>query len=583
MNTPNQLQTAEPRVKLALKKCRQAFVSVGLYSFFINLLMLTGPLFMLQIYDRVLASKSTSTLTALLILVITLFIFLGLLEYTRGRILARIGELFEAELSASAFQAMLDHSLNQKTHIGTEPLRNLQEIRQFIASPGPATLFDLPWTPVYLAVNYALHPWLGIYSMASALFLIILTLINETLSRPALEAYMIKSRASQITAEETRQSAASIKAMGMRDQLFTHWQEIQGTANKASTSLSSYAGFFHALSKAARLALQSGSLALGAWLVIEGNLTAGAMIAASIILTRAMAPIDQSINQWRQFLAARSASKSLTHTLETYRTDEDLMPLPTPKGQVSIEGLVVTAPGERKPLLSGIEFELQPGRALAILGPTGAGKTTLALTLAGIWPPLSGTVRLDGAAIDQWRADEFGRAIGYLPQSVELISGTISQNISRFEVEPDPAAVIHAAKQANVHELILTLKDGYDTLIGNGGEKLSGGQTQRIGLARALYNQPRLIILDEPNANLDAEGEAALERAIIRAKANSQTVIIIAHRPNALKACDLVLFLKDGHQAAFGQRDEILPKILKTPPIEQPDTNQKHHRQPALT
>lgn len=565
MNTTKYQKPRKSQVSQALKKCRSALLSVGFFSMFINLLMLTGPLFMLQVYDRVLASKSQSTLVALLILVAALFVFLGLLELIRTRILARVSDQFSQDLREVTFKATLDHSVKQTASVGTQPIRDLEQVKHFMASPGPSALFDLPWTPLYIAVNFLLHPVLGIFSLCAAVFLIIMSIINEVLSKPRIEESMNKTQRTQITAEEARQNAETLTAMGMQTNVAHRWQEMQNEAGIAQRALSNIASLFQSISKSSRLLLQSCVLAVGALLVIEGQISPGAMIAASIILTRALAPIDQSINQWRNFLGARKAYKRLKLILNHSQTDKDQMPLPEPKGAISVNQLFIGAPGSKTPLLKAIDFSLQPGEALAVLGPTGAGKSCLIRVLSGIWQPLSGTVRLDGAALDQWHPDQLGPAIGYLPQSVELLSGTIKDNIARFTKEPDPEKIIEAAKQANVHNLVLSFKDGYDTFIGDGGEKLSGGQKQRIGLARALYNDPRFVILDEPNANLDAEGEEALTFAINKAKNNGQTVILVAHRPSALKACDKVLFIRDGRQLAFGPRDEVLQKILKSP------------------
>lgn len=576
--TPQPKQNTQ-EVSKAIKACHGAFLSVGLFSMFINLLMLTGPLFMLQVYDRVLASKSQSTLTALLILVVVLFIFLGLLELTRTRILARISEKFNQQLRSKTFKATIDHAIKQTANVGTQPIRDLEQIKQFISSPGPSTLFDLPWTPLYIAVNFALHSILGIFSVCAAVFLIIISVINEIFSKPRIETAMNKSQVSHITAEEARHDAESLTAMGMQSNLATRWQDMQNEANAAQMSLSNITSLFQSLSKSSRLLLQSCVLAVGALLVIEGEITAGAMIAASIILTRALAPIDQSINQWRNFLSARKAYHRLSQTLNQTDFDKEQMPLDEPKGAITVTQLFISAPGNKVPLVKAIDFSLQPGEALAILGPTGAGKSCLTRVLAGIWQPLSGTVRLDGASLDQWHPEQRGPAMGYLPQSVELLSGPIKDNIARFAPEPDPAKIIEAAKQANVHELVLSFKDGYDTIIGNGGQRLSGGQKQRIGLARALYNDPRFIILDEPNSNLDAEGEEALTTAITKAKAKGQTIILVAHRPSALKACDKILFIRQGHQLAFGPRDEVLQKILKSP---EPENNPSTNNIPAL-
>jgi len=565
MNQTKYKNKQPSELSVALQKSRSAFLSVGFFSMFINLLMLTGPLFMLQVYDRVLASKSYSTLTALLVLVIALFIFLGLLEYIRARILSQISEKFSADVREITFKATLDHSVKQTASIGTTPIRDLDQIKQFIGSPGPAILFDLPWTPLYLGVNFILHFILGIFSLCATIFLIIISVINEIMSKPRIEEAMTKAQRSQIIAEEARHNAQSLTAMGMQTNVSNRWQAMQAETGKAQMALSKLANLFQSISKSSRLLLQSCVLAVGAFLVIQGKISPGAMIAASIILTRALAPIDQSIAQWRNFLGARKAYNRLQAILNHSQTSKDQMALPEPKGAISVSQLFVSAPGSKTPLLKALEFSLQPGEALAILGPTGAGKSCLTRVLSGIWAPLSGTVRLDGASLDQWHPDQLGPAIGYLPQSVELLSATIKDNISRFTPDPDPTMIIEAAKQANVHDLVLSFEDGYDTLIGDGGEKLSGGQKQRIGLARALYNEPKFIILDEPNANLDSEGEEALAFAISKAKNNGQTVILVAHRPSALKVCDKVLFIREGRQVAFGPRDEVLQKILKKP------------------
>ena len=557
-------------VSTTLKACRGAFASVGLFSMFINLLMLTGPLFMLQVYDRVLASKSLSTLTALLILVAALFIFLGLLELTRTRILARISEKFSQRLQATTFKATLDHAVRQTANIGTQPLRDLDQVKHFIASPGPATLFDLPWTPLYIAVNFLLHPMLGYFSIGAVILLIIITSLNEALSKDKIDEQMTITQTAHITAEEARANAESLTAMGMQSNLATNWQTVQNQVTNAQLALTNTASLFQSLSKSTRLLLQSCILALGALLVIENSITPGAMIAASIILTRALAPIDQAITQWRAFIGARKAYHRLKLVFDDSQTEHDKMPLPEPKGEIAVEQLFVAAPGTNTPLLKGVNFTLEPGEALAILGPTGAGKSSLSRALAGIWPTLSGNVRLDGATLEQWHPEQIGPAIGYLPQAVELLTGTIKDNIARFEQNPNPEKIIEAARQANVHNLVLSFKDGYDTTIGNGGVKLSGGQKQRLGLARALYNDPAFIILDEPNANLDSEGEEALAEAIVKAKNNQQTIIIVAHRPSALKVCDKVLFIRDGHQLAFGPRDEVLNKILQSPEQNKP-------------
>lgn len=529
---------------------------------FINLLMLTGPLFMLQVYDRVLASKSVSTLTALVILVAALFTFLGLLELVRTRILARIADKISQDLRASTLEATINHAIRQTPNVGTQPIRDLDSIKNFISSNGPSTLFDLPWTPIYLGVNFLLHWVLGVFSVIAAIFLIILSVINEILTKSRTDDAMTAAVKTTIIAEETRQNAEILKAMGMEKNIQSRWEVLQQAASNAQLTLSNLSSIFTTISKSSRMFLQSCTLAIGAVLVIDQAISPGAMIAASIILTRALAPIDQSIAQWRNFANARKAYTRLKTFLGDESDQTEQILLPTPLGKITVEKLYVGAPGSKTPILKGLDFTLKPGEVLGVLGPTGAGKSCLARALIGTWLPLNGAVRLDGARLDQWNPVQLGPAMGYLPQTVELLTGTIRENISRFSPEPDNEKIITASIKANVHELILSLPAGYDTLIGEGGHQLSGGQKQRIGLARALYNDPCYIILDEPNSNLDAAGEAAVTSAIADAKEHNQTVVVVAHRPSALQVCDKVLFMREGVQLAFGPRDEVLAKIL---------------------
>lgn len=552
-------------VRTALTRSRHAFAHVALFTMFINLLMLTGPLFMLQVYDRVLASKSHATLLALFGLVLMLFAFLGLLEFVRSRVLAGIAEKFSDSLNRPVFTATIDRAISNPATASTMPIRDVETIRQFIASPGPASLFDLPFAPLYIAVNFLLHPLLGYFSLAAAGFLIILSLLNEAFARQPMKNIAAATRDTHNAAEETLQNAEAIRAMRLEENLGNRWDGLQQTVTSAQRALSKRSAIFLATSKSSRMALQSAILAVGALLVIEQQITPGAMIAASIILARALAPIDQSIAHWRPFLTARAAFSRLKQAMADAPATPAPMQLPAAKGELRVENLHITAPSSRTPLLQGISFNLAPGEAMAILGPTGAGKSTLARALCGIHQPASGSVRLDGAALHQWPPAQLGPAIGYLPQSVELLSGTVRHNIARLEPSPDPAKITAAAQRADIHQLILAMPGGYDTEIGNDGQNLSSGQKQRIGLARALYNDPRLIILDEPNANLDAAGEDALTLAISNARQAGQTIIIVAHRPSAIEACNRVLYLRAGRQIAFGDRDEVLNKILARP------------------
>ncbi len=549
----------------AFKACRSAFMYTGLFSFFINLLMLTGPLFMLQVYDRVLTSRSVPTLIALTMLVIGLYMFMALLEFVRSRVLVRVGRRLDEQLSGRVFEAIISHALRRTPHVGSQPARDLDSLRQFVAGPGPFAFFDAPWTPVYIAVIFLLHSWLGIFAVVGAIILFIFALMNEMLTRQPSSRANASAIAAHTMTEESRRNAESIGAMGMTSAMRDRWLSKHNEALDDNTHASDRAGTITAMSKATRLMMQSGILGLGAYLAVLQEITPGTMIAASIILSRALNPIEQAITQWRGFIAARKANSRIKAVLEAAPAVEPPMDLPEPEGRLAAENLIVTAPGLDAPLLQGLNFKLDPGEAVGVLGPSGAGKSTLSRALVGVWPILKGTVRLDGAALDQWNPEQLGRAVGYLPQDVELFSGTVAENIARFSAEPDAEAVVKAAKLADVHEMILRLPDGYSTLIGEGGSALSAGQRQRVGLARALYGDPKVVVLDEPNANLDSDGEAAVIHAIEALKASGTTVVVVAHRPSAIHAVDKILFIREGRQLAFGPRDEILAKILKSP------------------
>ncbi len=559
------MKNIQNEVGKAFKACRMAFIFTGLFSFFINLLMLTGPLFMLQVYDRVLTSRSVPTLVALTLLVVGLYAFMALLEFVRSRILVRIGRRIDEQLSGRIFDSIISHALRRTPHIGSQPARDLDSLRQFVAGPGPAAFFDAPWTPVYIGVIFLLHSWLGIFAIVGAVILFIFALANELLTRgPTARANQSAISAHTMT-EESRRNAESIGAMGMTKAMRRRWLTQHDESLDDNTHASDRAGTITAMSKATRLMLQSGILGFGAYLAVQQQITPGTMIAASIILSRALNPIEQAITQWRAFISARKSHQRLKMVLAEAPEEEPAMQLPEPKGHLSVENVVATAPGLETPLLQGMNFTVEPGEALGVLGPSGAGKSTLARALVGVWPLLRGKVRLDGAALEQWPPEQLGRALGYLPQDAELFSGTVAENISRFATEPDSELVVAAAQLADVHEMILRLPDGYSTRIGEGGSALSAGQRQRVGLARALYGSPRFVVLDEPNANLDSEGEAAVINAIHALKSTGAAVIVVAHRPSAISAVDKVLFLRDGKQLAFGPRDEVLSKILKKP------------------
>jgi PrtD family type I secretion system ABC transporter len=556
----------------AFRSCSGALQSAALFSCIINLLMLVGPLFMLQIYDRVLASKSVPTLIALTILVGGLFIFLGLFDLIRTRIAARTARRVDEQIHGPLFIAALEHEVRRNHHGQTHPLRDLDTVRQFLSGPSLNTLFDLPWTPIYLGVIFLLHPHLGVFALVGTFLLAVLVLLNDRWSGNLFRRSAASTALSHRTAEECSRNAAAIRAMGMQAAMQIRWQEIHGKALDDHIAAADRNGALSAAARTLRLFLQSAILALGAYLAIQQEITAGAIVTASIILARASAPIEQGIAHWRSIVQFRTAVPRLERVFADLDERRPRMALPAPKGYLAVEGLVVAPPGEQKPILRQISFSLEPGQALGVIGPTGAGKSTLARALVNVWVPLAGTISIDGAPFNQWDADELGRSLGYLPQEVELFDGTFDENIARFEADASADAVIHAAKLAGVHELILGFPEGYKSRIGEAGAKLSAGQRQRIGLARALYGNPALVVMDEPNANLDAIGEAALSHAIRVLKKRGATVVVIAHRPSAIASVDFILSLNDGRQFAFGRKDDVLGRLAGNgnPSREQP-------------
>ena len=554
-------------LRAAMAKCRWHFLSVGIFSIFVNLLMLTGPLFMLQIYDRVLSSRSEATLVALLVLVTGLFAMMGLLEFIRGRVLARAGARFQSLLDNRVMTAVLRRSVapSERARPNTAA-RDLESVRQLLSGPAPFALFDMPWVPIFLAVIFIFHPFLGWISVAGAVLLVALTLLNQMRSQePATESQRATNEADNL-GEALRQNAEAVQGLGMRREGMARWLKLRQEALARQIVSSDRTGSYSSSSKALRFYLQSVMLAAGAWLVLQQEVSAGMMIAGSIMLGRALAPIDQAIGQWSLAQRAARGWAQLRELLEKTPSEMEKTALPKPKGVINVQGVTVVAPGETFPVLRAVTFKVEPGTALGVIGPSGAGKTTLAKVLVGIWRPAAGKVRIDGAALDQWPEDEIGRHLGYLPQEIGLMSGTVAENIARMAENRDDAEVVAAAKRAGAHELLLTLPQGYDTEIGAGGQRLSGGQRQRVALARALYNDPPVLVLDEPNANLDAPGEQALVDCIRDAKSRGKTVIIMAHRPSAIAACDLLLMIDKGVQIDFGPRDEVLKKRTRNYP-----------------
>lgn len=556
------LARANSELADAVAAGKQLLWSAFGYSLFVNLLGLTSPLFMLQIYDRVLASGSIPTLVALFVLLTGLYITMALLDWLRGRLLARAGARLQARLDARVFSAALTRALVQSERMKPNmALRDLESIQQFLSGPGPFALFDAPWVPIYVGAIFFLHAELGWFVSIAAVVILALTVLNNWLTSKTQRAATGAAAQAEKTSESLRQSAETVRALGMGAAALGSWKRWRTEALDAQIRYSDRAGAMQTLIKYLRQFLQSAVLAYGAWLAIRGELSAGGIIAGSILMGRALAPIDHAMAHWATFLRARQGWGSLKAHLIAIPPATDPMPLPPARGALSARGLAVAAPGSRDPIIQGVGFALAPGQALGVIGPSASGKSTLAKAMAGVWAPMMGELRLDGATLDQWAPDDLGAQIGYLPQDATLFAGTVEQNISRFMSNADPQAVLRAAQIAGAHELILKLPEGYASQIGEGGGQLSGGQRQRIGLARALYGNPALLILDEPNAHLDAEGEESLVAAIEATKAAGRSVVVMAHRPSAIRACDLLLMLRDGRPVAYGPRDEVLHKV----------------------
>jgi len=558
------MTAASSELTQALKIWRGAFVAIGVFSGIINMLTLTGAFYMLQIYDRVIPSKSIETLIGISILALLLFAVHGLLDLIRSRILLRIGHSLDEQLSPRVFTVITRMPLsNHNDGQGLQPLRDLEQIRSFFASGGPIAFFDLPWLPVYLVICFVFHPLIGYAALAGAIILTILAILIETLSRASLRTTVEHAVARNNLAEASRRNAEVLAAMGMTKRIASIWNDHNQKHMAAHSRASDIASTLGGISKIFRIALQSAVLGVGAYLVIFGEASAGIIIASSIISARALAPVDIAIGNWKGFVSARQSWHRLTSILRAFPLEEDVLALRKPVNSLSVEDLSVAPPGEKRLVVRNVSFELQAGSALGVIGPTATGKSTLARALVGIWGPVYGKVRLDDAALDQWSSDALGRHIGYLPQDIELFDGNVVQNIARFDPAPQAEAIIAAAEAAGVHQMILALPNGYATRIGEGGLALSGGQRQRIALARALYGDPFLVVLDEPNANLDADGEQALTNAILSVRKRGGIAIIVAHRPSALAAVDFVLILKDGAVQAFGPSTEVLRKVLR--------------------
>jgi ATP-binding cassette subfamily C protein len=551
-------------LKRALGACRTAFVAVGLLSGASNILMLTGSFYMLQVYDRVLPSRSVPTLVGLSVLAAMLFAFMGLQDLIRSRLMARIAGSLDRSVSPRLYETVLQMTVRgADANSGLQPIRDIDSIRSFLASQGTIALFDIPWVVIYLAICFAFHFWIGMAALIGAIVLVALTLLSEMLTRVLGKEAFNSSGRRMGFAETSRRNAETVIALGMSDRFAEKWRDLNTDAMFRQQRLADVTSGLGVVSKFLRMSLQSGVLGLGAYLVIQQEATAGIIIASSILTARALAPIDLAIAHWKGFVAARQSWARLTRLLAAYPVQEPPMALPRPNTSLSVENISTAPPGTQRLVLSDVSFALKAGQGLGIIGPSASGKSSLARLLVGVWRPVRGKVCLDGATLDQWTSTALGSSIGYLPQNVELLSGTVAQNIARFETDASTDAIVDASRTAGVHDMIVSLPGGYDMQVGEQGGALSAGQRQRVGLARALYGNPFLIVLDEPNSNLDAEGEAALTRAILASRARGAIVVVVAHRPSALAGVDLLLTLSKGQAQAFGPKDKVIAALRR--------------------
>jgi len=557
----------------ALRACRGAFVGVGLISCMINLLYLTGSMFMLQVYDRVLPSRSVPTLVGLVVIAAVLYIAQGVLDLLRGRILGRVGTSLDEALNARVFDSIVRLPLIAGNRSeGLQPMRDLDNVRSFLGSMGPGAFFDLPWLPFYLAICFAFHWLLGVTALAGAIILVTLTLITEYMSRtPAKEAMSLAARRNDLAAS-SRRNAEVLVAMGMAGRMNKRWNEANEEYLSGNQHASDVTGGLGAVAKVLRMMLQSAVLAVGAYLVIHQEATGGIIIAGSILSARALAPVDLAIAHWKGFVAARQSWQRLNRLLQQIPARPEQTLLQAPQKKLTVEAVTMVAPGDQRAIVQDVSFAVEAGSGVGVIGPSGSGKSSLIRALVGVWTPARGKVRLDGAALDQWSSDELGRHVGYLPQDVELFAGTVAQNICRFDPDAKSDGIIAAAKEAGVHEMIIKMREGYDTQVGEQGTALSAGQAQRVALARALYGNPFLIVLDEPNSNLDSEGDEALTRAVRGARERGAVVVVVAHRPIGIEGVDQLLVLKDGRMQTFGPKETVLAQVLQrvAPPVPTP-------------
>jgi ATP-binding cassette, subfamily C, bacterial PrsD len=556
------LQSDDP-VAVGLRDSARRMVGIAVFSGVINILMLSGSLYMLQVYDRVIPSRNTATLLGLSLMVLFAYLVQGYFDALRTRMLCRVGTLFDAGLQQSIHTALATLPLRgAKPMLMQQPLRDLDQVRSFMSSMGPTAFLDMPWIPIFLVALFLFHPAIGMTALLGTVAIITMTLLTERMSRGAAKAAMDSSAQRQVLADATQRNAEVIRALGMTDRFTARWSQANERYLKENIRATDVYANLGSGAKVLRYVLQSGMLGLGAYLVVADRASGGIMIASSIMMGRALAPVEIALGTWKQLVAARQGITRLRDICKaTAAPPAPPVVLPRPSRELSVQELAVTAPGATKSIVSNISFSLKAGMGLALLGASASGKTTLSKALVGIWPSQNGVVRLDGAALDQWRNEDLGRYIGYLPQDVALFDGTVAENICRFDENASSDAILKAAQIAGVHDIILRLPEGYSTRIGEGGMSLSAGQRQRVGLARAVFGDPFLIVLDEPNANLDADGENALTRAIQILRLQGCIVIVISHRPSALAALNMALVLYDGKAIAFGPCEEIFARV----------------------
>ncbi|KPF71575.1 ABC transporter ATP-binding protein [Bosea sp. AAP35] len=553
-------KTATTPLRCAVRAAVPGLVATGVISMFINATMLATPIYSMQIYDRVLSSRNEVTLLFLTLIVLIFLMLYGVLEYARAGVLVRASVAFEKMLRRPLFETMMQAELDPERRQGQQVIRDAEVIRESLASGTVAVLCDLPWTPVFVLLCFLMHPVLGLIALIGAGILFGLALLTEIMTKQGVDASSRLSNDAATFAAAALRNGEVVRGLGMGDTVLERWCGQQSAAVSANASSAERTAMLVAFSKFARITVQTAVLAVGALLAIEKQISPGAMMAASIIIGRALAPVEQIVGQWKRIVACRGAHQRLTELFAGLPAATETVNLPVPVGHIEIENVVVIPPSANRPSVRNVSFSLQAGESLAIVGASGSGKSSLARALAGVWDLRSGEIRVDGAALEQWDRNKLGKSVGYLPQDVDLFAGTVADNIARLG-EIDSKAVVAAARAAGAHDVILRLPKGYDTPIGEGGLSLSGGMRQRVGLARALYGDPRLVVLDEPNSNLDEEGERALAQALSAMKTAGRTVVLVTHRPQILAHVDRLLVMSFGGALAFGERDDVIARM----------------------